>query len=70
FGVLAYYAVANASALTLTKEEGRQSRPVPVIGLTGCATLAFALPTDTVVSGTAVLVLGVALYGLRKATKG
>jgi APA family basic amino acid/polyamine antiporter len=70
FGVLAYYAIANASAWTLTKEEGRPSRPVPVVGLTGCAALAFALPAGTVVSGTAVLLLGAALYGLRKVTTG
>jgi len=66
FGVLTYYAIANASAWTLTEEEGRPSRFVPVIGLAGCATLAFALPASTVVSGTAVLALGAALYGLRK----
>jgi len=70
FGVLAYYAVTNASAWTLTEEEGRPNRLVPVIGLTGCAALAFALPPSTVVSGAAVLVLGTALYGLRKVTTG
>ncbi|MFJ9630068.1 APC family permease [Streptomyces sp. NPDC101175] len=68
FGVLAYYAVANASAWTLTEEEGRPNRLIPAIGLTGCATLAFALPTSTVVSGAAVLVLGAVLYGLRRVT--
>ncbi|MES9512106.1 APC family permease [Streptomyces sp. NPDC000609] len=66
-GVLAYYAIANASASTLTKEEGRPSRLVPVIGLTGCATLAFALPASTVISGTTVLILGATVHGLRKA---
>ncbi|MFK4212731.1 APC family permease [Streptomyces sp. NPDC030920] len=67
FGVLAYYAIANASAFTLTEEEGRPSRLVPVIGLTGCATLAFALPASTVISGATVLILGATVYGLRKA---
>ncbi|MFF3788018.1 APC family permease [Streptomyces sp. NPDC001933] len=67
FGVLAYYAVANASAWTLTEEEGRPNRLVPVIGLAGCTLLAFALPLSTVISGTAVLILGAAIYGLRKA---
>ncbi|MDV9178366.1 amino acid permease, partial [Streptomyces sp. W16] len=70
FGVLAYYAIANASAWTLTEEEGRPNRLVPVIGLAGCAALAFALPASTVVSGATVLVLGTALYGLRKVTTG
>ncbi|MFI6463017.1 APC family permease [Streptomyces sp. NPDC050538] len=68
FGVLAYYAIANASAWTLTEEEGRPNRLVPVIGLAGCAALAFALPASTVVSGTAVLVLGAGFYGLRRVT--
>ncbi|MCF3135856.1 APC family permease, partial [Streptomyces olivochromogenes] len=43
FGVLAYYAVANASAWTLSPAPLR--RAVPVVGLLGCVTLAFALPT-------------------------
>ncbi|MDX3852793.1 APC family permease [Streptomyces sp. AK02-01A] len=67
FGVLAYYAVANASAWTLTREEGRPNRLVPVIGLAGCAALAFALPPVTVISGAVVLMLGAAVYGVRKA---
>ncbi|RPK59969.1 APC family permease [Streptomyces sp. ADI95-17] len=70
FGVLAYYAIANASAWSLTEEEGRPNRLIPVIGLAGCAALAFALPLSTVVSGTAVLVLGAALYRLRKLSTG
>lgn len=70
FGVLAYYAIANASAWSLTEEEGRPNRLIPVIGLAGCAALAFALPVSTVVSGAAVLVLGAALYGLRKLRTG
>ncbi|MFC9679025.1 APC family permease [Streptomyces sp. NPDC056948] len=68
FGVLAYYAIANASAWTLTPQEGRPNRLIPVVGLAGCAALAFALPLSTVISGTAVLLLGAAVYGLRKAT--
>ncbi|MFE5026246.1 APC family permease [Streptomyces sp. NPDC056656] len=66
FGVLAYYAVANASALTLTTAEGRPPRFVPVLGLVGCAVLAFALPSTSVLWGTVVLALGIAAYGLRK----
>ncbi len=68
FGVLAYYAIANASAWTLTEEEGRPNRLIPVIGLTGCATLAFALPESSVISGAVVLAFGAALYGLRRVT--
>ncbi|CAM5522158.1 Putative transporter OS=Streptomyces antimycoticus OX=68175 GN=SSPO_088170 PE=4 SV=1 [Streptomyces antimycoticus] len=66
FGVLAYYAVANASAWTLTEAEGRPPRIVPGLGLAGCLLLAFALPVSSVVSGAAVLALGAAAYGVRR----
>lgn len=67
FGVLAYYAIANASAWTLAPHEGRPHRLVPVVGLAGCAALAFALPLSTVISGSAVLLVGAAVHRLRKA---
>ncbi|MFF8025696.1 APC family permease [Streptomyces sp. NPDC007896] len=63
FGVLAYYAVANASAWTLSPAPA--ARVVPVVGLVGCVTLAFALPADSVVVGAAVLAVGAAAYGVR-----
>ncbi|GGR87282.1 putative transporter [Streptomyces aureoverticillatus] len=66
FGVLAYYAIANASAFTLTSQEGRPPRAVPVLGLAGCLLLAFTLPAVSVVWGAAVLVLGAAAYGVRR----
>ncbi|MFI7093630.1 APC family permease [Streptomyces lydicus] len=65
FGVLAYYAVANAAALTLTAAEHRPPRVVPVVGLAGCLVLAFALPATAVVAGAAVLAAGAAAYGVR-----
>ncbi|WP_282791514.1 APC family permease [Streptomyces sp. CC224B] len=67
FGVLAYYAVANAAAWTLTPAEGRPPRVVPVLGLTGCLLLAFALPPSSVAAGAAVLAAGAAAYGIRRA---
>ncbi|MFF5158321.1 APC family permease [Streptomyces sp. NPDC000348] len=67
FGVLAYYAVANASAWTLTPEEGRPPRVVPAVGLAGCLALAFALPASSVIWGAAVLALGAAAHGVRRA---
>lgn len=70
FGVLAYYAVANASAWTLAPADGRPNRLVPAVGLTGCAVLAFALPAGAVIPGAAVLVLGAAVFGIRKAAGG
>lgn len=66
FGVLGYYAIANASAWTLTPAEGRPARIIPVVGLTGCLVLAFALPVSSVISGAAVLTAGVAAYGIRR----
>lgn len=60
FAVLAYYAVANASAWTL----GR--RVIPAVGLVGCLMLAFALPVGSVVAGAAVLALGALLYAVRR----
>ncbi|NLU69050.1 amino acid permease [Streptomyces sp. HNM0574] len=67
FGVLVYYAVANASAWTLTSDEGRPPRVVPAAGLAGCLALAFALPSGSVLTGAAVLALGAASYGVRGA---
>ncbi|MFJ8197923.1 APC family permease [Streptomyces sp. NPDC096152] len=64
FGVLAYYAVANASAWTLDAAPVR--RVVPALGLVGCVVLAFALPWISVVVGAAVLAVGVAAYGVRR----
>jgi APA family basic amino acid/polyamine antiporter len=56
FCVLFYYAVANASALTL----GR--RLMPAIGLVGCVLLAFALPFGAVIGGTATIAAAMLLY--------
>ncbi|MFH9608174.1 APC family permease [Streptomyces sp. NPDC017448] len=70
FGVLAYYAVANASAWTLSRAEGRPPRAVPAVGLAGCLVLAFALPASSVLTGTAVLALGAAAYGIRRLVAG
>jgi APA family basic amino acid/polyamine antiporter len=63
FGVLAYYAIANASAWTL-----RGNRVVPAAGLLGCAVLAFALPTASVVAGAAVLAVGAGVHVLKRRT--
>ncbi|MEV0403146.1 APC family permease [Actinoallomurus sp. NPDC050550] len=66
FGVLVYYAIANASAATLTPAEGRPPRLVPAVGLAGCLILAFALPLTSVITGAAVLAVGAAAYALRR----
>ncbi|MFI7426786.1 APC family permease [Micromonospora sp. NPDC049836] len=70
FGVLVYYAIANASAWTLSRAENRPPRIVPVLGLAGCLALAFALPIASVISGAGVLAVGAAAYGVRRMVAG
>ena len=65
FGVLVYYAIANAAAWTLTPGEGRPPRIIPLLGLVGCLTLAFALPARSVLTGAAVVVAGALIFALR-----
>jgi APA family basic amino acid/polyamine antiporter len=62
FGVLAYYAIANASATRLRSEERPPPRWLPPLGLIGCAALAFSLPALSVATGAAVLALGALAY--------
>ncbi|SDC76761.1 APC family permease [Streptomyces prasinopilosus] len=64
FGVLVYYAVANASAWTL--RPGPVARVLPAVGLAGCLVLAFSLPGTSVVLGAGVLAVGTAVYGVRR----
>jgi APA family basic amino acid/polyamine antiporter len=70
FTVLVYYAITNASALTLRREPGG-ARPAPqalaAAGLAGCLLLALALPVDSVLAGAGVLAAGaVAWFALRR----
>jgi APA family basic amino acid/polyamine antiporter len=61
--VLVYYAIANASALTLP---GRlAARASAVAGLAGCLVLAFALPWRSVVAGFGVLAAGALWFVVR-----
>jgi basic amino acid/polyamine antiporter, APA family len=66
FGVLVYYAIANASALTLRASEGAPWRPVPVVGLAGCLLLAATLPVRSVLAGLAVFAVGLAVWLVRR----
>ncbi|MFG2170687.1 APC family permease [Streptomyces niveus] len=66
FGVLAYYAIANASAWTLGSAGSGGVRIRAAVGLVGCVVLAFALPVPSVVTGAAVLLLGAVLYAVRR----
>jgi APA family basic amino acid/polyamine antiporter len=65
FAVLVYYAIANASALTL----GR-GRPLAAFGLAGCATLALALPLEAVLGGALLLAVGAAAFGISAWSRG
>lgn len=58
FGVLLYYAVANASAFTQPAGDRRWPRALQVVGVAGCLTLAFSLPVTSVLTGLAVLAVG------------
>jgi basic amino acid/polyamine antiporter, APA family len=63
--VLAYYAVANAAALTLAPAERRWPRWLAAAGLGGCLLVAASLPARSVLAGAAVLLLAAALWPVR-----
>jgi APA family basic amino acid/polyamine antiporter len=59
FGVLLYYLVANASALTQTDDHRRWPRLVQVAGAVGCTVLALTLPDEAILGGVVVVLIGV-----------
>lgn len=59
FCVLVYYAVANASAVTLDRRA-----PLPWLGLAGCLLVAASLPLTSVLGGLAVFAVGAGWYAL------
>ncbi|MBW8173279.1 APC family permease [Ornithinimicrobium sp. Arc0846-15] len=65
FGVLLYYAVANAAALTLT-DTHRATRLVAVFGFVGCVLLVATLPISATASGLVVVLIGSAVFVLRR----
>ena len=60
FGVLIYYAIANAAAYTLPASDGRRRRVLNVCGLTGCLLLVATLPWQSAVAGLMVFAVGIA----------
>ena len=60
FGVLLYYAVANAAAWTQAGEHRRYPKALQVLGLLGCLSLVATLPWRSVALGLVVLAIGVA----------
>jgi APA family basic amino acid/polyamine antiporter len=59
FGVLVYYAIANASAYTQPANDRRWPRWLNVAGLLGCALLAVMLPVTSTLAGLSVFALGI-----------
>jgi APA family basic amino acid/polyamine antiporter len=69
FTVLTYYAITNASALTLARHERRWPRPVAALGLAGCVAVAASLPARTVLAGLIVLTAGLVTFGISRAIR-
>jgi APA family basic amino acid/polyamine antiporter len=72
FGVLIYYAIANAAAYTLPASDGKRRRVLNVCGLTGCLLLVATLPWQSAVAGLIVFAVGIAGRAavLRRRTRG
>lgn len=70
FGVLVYYAIANASALTQPPAERRWPKALNTAGLVGCLLLAATLPWTSVVAGLVVFAAGLGLRLLSRARSG
>jgi APA family basic amino acid/polyamine antiporter len=66
FCVLTYYAIANASAWTLSPAQRRWPRGLAVAGLVGCATLALTLPPASAIAGACVLAVGALVRIVRR----
>jgi APA family basic amino acid/polyamine antiporter len=66
FGVLVYYAVANASAYTQDRLHRRWPRALNVAGAAGCVVLVATLPASAVAAGVAVLLVGVAARAVQR----
>ncbi|TDC62649.1 amino acid permease [Actinomadura sp. GC306] len=58
FGVLVYYAIANAAAFTQPASDRRWPRWLNVLGVAGCLILAVTLPWQSVLGGVAVFAVG------------
>ena len=63
--ILTYYAIANAAAWTLPREQLRWPRALTALGFVGCALLAVMLPVFSVFTGFGVLCLGAIIWLVR-----
>jgi APA family basic amino acid/polyamine antiporter len=59
FGVLLYYLIANAAALTQTSADRRYPKAVQVVGALGCLILVATLPLVSIAVGLGVVALGI-----------
>jgi basic amino acid/polyamine antiporter, APA family len=66
FGVLLYYAIANASAVTLPAAERRWPHWLAIAGIAGCLLLAFTLPLVSVIAGGAVILAGCVAFAIAR----
>ncbi len=62
FTVLLYYAITNLAAYTLKENERLYRRELAVVGLIGCLILSFTLPIASVIGGSLVMLVGLAIY--------
>jgi APA family basic amino acid/polyamine antiporter len=67
FAILVYYAITNAAAWSQPKVQRRWPRAIQAVGMLGCSLLAFTLPPSSVVGGSIVLAVGIAIRALRRA---
>jgi APA family basic amino acid/polyamine antiporter len=58
FGVLVYYAIANACALTQPADQRRRPRALNILGLVGCVALVATLPITSVIAGLVMFAAG------------
>jgi len=58
FGVLVYYAIANASAFTQPPDQRRWPQALNVLGMVGCVVLAVTLPPASIAAAAGVLAVG------------
>ncbi|MGW1678260.1 APC family permease [Saccharopolyspora sp. NPDC002376] len=69
FGVLVYYAIANASAWTQPAEQRRWPRWLNIAGLLGCLVLVATLPWQSALAGVAVFGVGLAARAIALARR-
>ena len=69
FGVLIYYAIANASAYTLPTA-GRRGRVRDIFGVVGCVLLVATLPWQSVIAGFVAFAIGIAGRAFRVRPRG